>query len=52
MPSDFSHIVVIGASSGGVTALIEIGEQLPRFFPAPICVVQDYGQIRIKRKME
>ena len=33
-------IVVIGASSGGVTALLELVKTLPHDFPAPILVVQ------------
>lgn len=33
-------IVVIGASSGGVTALLELVKTLPADFPAPIFVVQ------------
>lgn len=43
MPPDFSHIVVVGASAGGVTALLEISAQLPRLFPAPVCIVQHVG---------
>jgi two-component system, chemotaxis family, protein-glutamate methylesterase/glutaminase len=38
-----SHLVVIGASSGGVTSLIEISQKLPRFFAAPVCIVQHVG---------
>ena len=33
------HLVVIGASSGGIEALRELVRGLPRDFPAPICVV-------------
>jgi two-component system chemotaxis response regulator CheB len=33
-------IVVIGASSGGITALLDLVRTLPRDFPAPIFVVQ------------
>ncbi|WP_324675380.1 chemotaxis protein CheB [Hymenobacter sp. GOD-10R] len=33
-------IVVIGASSGGVTALMDLARGLPHDFPAPILVVQ------------
>ena len=33
------HLVVIGASAGGIEALREIVRGLPRDFPAPICVV-------------
>jgi two-component system chemotaxis response regulator CheB len=33
-------IVVIGASSGGIAALLELVKSLPRDFPAPIFVVQ------------
>jgi two-component system, chemotaxis family, protein-glutamate methylesterase/glutaminase len=43
MTASPSHIVVIGASAGGVTALIEISEALPRFFAAPVCIVQHIG---------
>ncbi|MBI5277225.1 MAG: chemotaxis protein CheB [Burkholderiales bacterium] len=38
-----SQVVVIGASAGGVAALLEICAALPPFFPAPICVVQHVG---------
>lgn len=38
-----SHLVVIGASAGGVTALLEIAASLPRNFPAPVCVVLHVG---------
>lgn len=37
------HVVVIGASAGGVTALIEISNALPRFFGAAVCIVQHIG---------
>lgn len=33
-------IIVIGASSGGIHALLELAESLPHDFPAPIFVVQ------------
>jgi two-component system chemotaxis response regulator CheB len=33
------RIVVIGASAGGVEALVKIARDLPRDFPAPVCVV-------------
>lgn len=39
----FSHVVVIGASAGGVHALLEISRALPRFFPVPVCIVQHVG---------
>ena len=37
------YLVVIGASAGGVGALLEINRGLPRFFSAPVCVVQHVG---------
>lgn len=43
MTPSSSHVVVIGASAGGVTALLEIAAQLPPAFPAPICIVQHIG---------
>ena len=43
MNPPFNHIVVIGASAGGVSALLEISSHLPRFFPAPVCIVQHVG---------
>jgi two-component system chemotaxis response regulator CheB len=43
MHPEFSHVVVIGASAGGVHALLEISSQLPRFFSAPVCIVQHVG---------
>jgi two-component system, chemotaxis family, protein-glutamate methylesterase/glutaminase len=42
MPS-FDHVIVIGASAGGVHALIQVSEMLPAFFPVPICIVQHIG---------
>ncbi|GAB2470545.1 chemotaxis protein CheB [Hymenobacter qilianensis] len=36
-------IVVIGASAGGVTALLELVKSLPADFPAPLFVVQHVG---------
>jgi two-component system, chemotaxis family, protein-glutamate methylesterase/glutaminase len=33
------HIVVVGASAGGIEALRELVASLPEDFPAPICVV-------------
>lgn len=38
-----ARLVVIGASAGGVRALLEIGAALPRFFAAPVCIVQHIG---------
>jgi two-component system chemotaxis response regulator CheB len=43
MTRSYQHLVVIGASAGGVNALLEIAEKLPRFFAAPICIVQHIG---------
>src|SRR4051812_1999841 len=43
MDPSWSHLVVIGASAGGVTALLDISSRLPRFFAAPICIVQHVG---------
>lgn len=43
MHPEFSHVVVIGASAGGVNALIEISRNLPPSFPAPVCIVQHVG---------
>lgn len=37
------RLVVIGASAGGVAALLELASTLPAGFPAPICVVQHVG---------
>src|SRR5215211_7926337 len=43
MPRPYEHLVVIGASAGGVTALLEISEVLPPSFSAPVCIVQHIG---------
>ncbi|HSV78308.1 MAG TPA: chemotaxis protein CheB [Ramlibacter sp.] len=43
MAPSYDRVVVIGASAGGVTALLEISEGLPREFPAPVCIVQHIG---------
>jgi two-component system chemotaxis response regulator CheB len=39
----FNHVVVIGASAGGVNALLEITKALQPGFPAPLCLVQHVG---------
>jgi len=36
----FSHLVVIGASAGGIEALSRLVATLPRSFPAPVVVAQ------------
>jgi two-component system chemotaxis response regulator CheB len=41
-----SNIVLIGASSGGVDALLKLAAALVPDFPAPICVVQHIGPHR------
>jgi two-component system, chemotaxis family, protein-glutamate methylesterase/glutaminase len=38
-----AKVVVIGASTGGVSALLGICEALPRYFGAAVCVVQHIG---------
>lgn len=43
MNPSFNRVVVIGASAGGVSALLEISGALPRFFAAPVCIVQHVG---------
>jgi two-component system chemotaxis response regulator CheB len=37
------RLVVIGASAGGIAALLRLAETLPAGFPAPVCVVQHVG---------
>lgn len=37
------RLILIGASSGGISALMEIARGLQPGFPAPICVVQHVG---------
>ena len=39
MPTRIRHVVVIGASAGGIEALRTMVAALPRDFPAPVCVV-------------
>jgi two-component system chemotaxis response regulator CheB len=43
MDPELPRLVVIGASSGGVAALLEIARNLPPAFPAPVCIVQHVG---------
>lgn len=44
MPNEpAGRLVVIGASAGGVGALLELASTLPAGFPAPVCVVQHVG---------
>jgi two-component system chemotaxis response regulator CheB len=37
------HLVVVGASAGGVAALLELARGLPAGFASPVCVVQHVG---------
>lgn len=37
------RLVVVGASAGGVSALLELASTLPAGFSAPLCVVQHVG---------
>jgi two-component system, chemotaxis family, protein-glutamate methylesterase/glutaminase len=46
MSASFDHVIVIGASAGGVHALLQISETLAGAFPAPICIVQHIGSNR------
>jgi len=46
MNSRFDRVIVIGASAGGIGALLEITKALPPSFPAPICIVQHIGRNR------
>jgi two-component system chemotaxis response regulator CheB len=41
--SPTGHLVVIGSSAGGISALLLLAQTLPAGFPAPICVVQHVG---------
>lgn len=43
MSAPFEHVVVIGASAGGVQALLEIARGLPAAFSAPVCAVLHVG---------
>ena len=43
MALPFEHVVVIGASAGGVNALLQIAAALPARFPAPVCIAQHIG---------
>jgi two-component system, chemotaxis family, protein-glutamate methylesterase/glutaminase len=43
MTRSYDHVVVIGASAGGVHALLDLAARLPQDFPAPICIVQHIG---------
>jgi two-component system, chemotaxis family, protein-glutamate methylesterase/glutaminase len=43
MAASFDHVIVIGASAGGVHALLQISEKLAPSFPAPVCIVQHIG---------
>lgn len=37
------RLVVLGASTGGIEALLSLARSLPPAFPAPLCVVQHIG---------
>lgn len=37
------HLVVLGASAGGVSALMHLVQTLPAGFPAPLCIVLHVG---------
>lgn len=43
MQADDRSLVVIGASAGGISALLEISRGLPPSFPAPVAIVQHVG---------
>jgi two-component system, chemotaxis family, protein-glutamate methylesterase/glutaminase len=43
MNRSYDHVVVIGASAGGVHALLEIAQWLPHSFPAPVCITLHIG---------
>lgn len=43
MSASFDHVVVIGASAGGIHALLELSAALPPSFPAPVCITQHVG---------
>ena len=43
---DFTHLVVIGASAGGIESLSVLVSTLPRSFPAPIVVAQHLSPSR------
>lgn len=45
-PSLSEPVIVIGASAGGVNAILELAPALPRDFPAPILFVQHIGAHR------
>ena len=45
-PQAFDHLVVIGSSAGGVTALSTLVASLPRDFPAPLVVAQHLDPAR------
>ena len=42
-PSPSEPVIVMGASAGGVNAILELATALPRDFPAPILFVQHIG---------
>lgn len=42
-PSPHEPVIVMGASAGGVNAILELAPALPRDFPAPILFVQHIG---------
>ena len=42
-PGHYRHLVVIGASAGGVPALLALAKALPAGFPAPLFVVLHVG---------
>lgn len=37
------YLVVVGASAGGVSTLVQLAASLPGGFPAPVCIVQHVG---------
>ena len=45
-PSPSEPVIVMGASAGGVKAILELAPALPRDFPAPILFVQHIGAHR------
>lgn len=48
----FSQLIVVGASSGGVDALLTLVDTLPRDLPAPIVVAQHLDPSRVSQLRE
>ena len=47
---EFSHLIVVGASAGGIDALSTLLAELPEDFPAPLVIAQHIDPTPSRRR--